>query len=444
MNFKEAQEYLDSLQFHKIKLGLEAMESFLARVQHPEKKLRFVHVAGTNGKGSVSVTLLTLLQRSGYRVGLYTSPHLSNVRERFRINDGYIDEKSFARIATDIRSVLGEEMITYFEFTTALALLWFAESNLDLVILETGLGGRLDATNVVTPLVSVITNVSMDHEAYLGNDLESVAGEKAGIIKQGVPVVSGTAYDISRKVVERTCSRLGAKLFQHGVDFSVEHEEDGWGWSTHHQDLGGVQYHGLKCSMKGSYQRTNASLALAVMELLRSSGIGVEEAAIRPALLAVQWPGRLEYLVLDRYSRKQVSLNGEGDCLRYLIDGAHNPAGVESLVATLKTEYSYEKLIVIWGAMIDKDLEQTVPEIAHMATTIILTMPEGERSAEPAEILKHLQKGDAQKAQCIRDVKEALRVAEEQADSEDMIVVAGSLYLIGAVRSLLVGELVEA
>ena len=181
MTYHESITFLDNPQLHKIKLGLEAMRFFLTRVGQPEKGLKFIHVAGTNGKGSVSVSLLTILQQAGYKVGLYTSPHLSSVRERFRINDRYISEEEFADCAGRVIAALGEDTITYFEFTTTLAMLWFAESDLDLVILETGLGGRLDATNVVLPLVSIITSISMDHEAYLGNTLAEVAGEKAGI-----------------------------------------------------------------------------------------------------------------------------------------------------------------------------------------------------------------------------------------------------------------------
>ncbi|MBW2472169.1 MAG: bifunctional folylpolyglutamate synthase/dihydrofolate synthase, partial [Deltaproteobacteria bacterium] len=190
MNYHEAWTFLDSLQFFKIKLGLESMRMFLKELGSPEQELKFVHIAGTNGKGSVAVTLLTLLAKAGYRVGLYTSPHLSSVRERFRINYEYIAEEEFAEESTRIHDILAGRQITYFEFTTALAMLWFARMNVDLVIFEVGLGGRLDATNVVTPLVSVITNVSMDHEMYLGNTLVEIAGEKAGIIKEKVPVVS--------------------------------------------------------------------------------------------------------------------------------------------------------------------------------------------------------------------------------------------------------------
>jgi len=213
MNYQEAWGFLDNLQFFKIKLGLESMSRFLDSVGNPHRNLRFVHVAGTNGKGSVSTTLQTILTRAGYKVGLYTSPHLSCVRERFRIDERFISEEAFARQASAIRAALGERQITYFEFATALALLWFAEEQVEVAILEVGMGGRLDATNIITPLVSIITNVSMDHEQYLGNTLAAVAFEKAGVIKPGVPVVAGLAADESLAVVTQVCEERQATLF---------------------------------------------------------------------------------------------------------------------------------------------------------------------------------------------------------------------------------------
>lgn len=446
MNYLEAESYLNSLQLHKIKLGLEAMRSFLEQVHRPETKLKCVHVAGTNGKGSVSMTLLTILARLGYKVGLFTSPHLSSVRERFRINDACISKEKFAEIATTIREVLGDEKITYFEFTTALAFLWFAEFDLDLVVLETGLGGRLDATNVIVPLVSVITNVSMDHEAYLGHDLESIAFEKAGIIKAGVPVVSGTEEDSTSGVIRRRCLGIGADLYQYGFAFSVDSEEGGsWTWRGISGSLAGMEISGLRCSMRGSYQRLNASLSLAVLILLAGKGFVVSPEDIREGLLDVHWPGRLEYIVLDRKTREQVysSEPDNQNLVHYLLDGAHNPAGVDSLVLTLKEEYTYRKLIVVWGAMADKDLNRTVPAIGAMADRLILTKPAGARAAEPAQLLACLPALSQKKAELVADVIQALKTAEEMAGPGDIIVVAGSLYLIGAVRTFLVGELVD-
>ncbi|MDR3629897.1 MAG: bifunctional folylpolyglutamate synthase/dihydrofolate synthase [Desulfocapsaceae bacterium] len=442
MNYLEAEAYLNSLQFHKIKLGLGAMRAFLARVRRPEKDLKFVHVAGTNGKGSVSMTLQTILTRAGYRVGLYTSPHLSSVRERLRAGEAFIDKEKFAEIATRIKDVLGDDKITYFEFTTALAFLWFAELELDLVILETGLGGRLDATNVVVPLVSVITNVSMDHEAYLGNDLESIAYEKAGIVKAGVPVVCGTEEEQTTEVVRARCRDLGAPLYQYGEAFTAAKSavDSSWQWLGLAGPLAGLIRPELRCAMRGSYQIRNASLALAVLAVLAERGFGVSPEDIRAGLLQVRWPGRLEHIVLNRTREDGGERRG---AVHYLLDGAHNPAGVSSLVTTLSEEYTYRHLIVIWGAMADKDLMQTIPLIGAMADRIIFTRPAGERSAEPEQLLACLPEALQPRAVLVRDVIQALAAAEAQAGPGDIIVVAGSLYLIGAVRSFLVGELVS-
>jgi len=433
MNYQEAWTYLDNLQFHKIKLGLDSMRDFLASVGGPEKGLNYVHVAGTNGKGSVSATLLTLLGEAGYRIGLYTSPHLSSVRERFKINNDFISEEEFAELATEIKESLGQKKITYFEFTTAIALLWFSRSDLDLVILETGLGGRLDATNVIVPLVSVITNVSMDHEAYLGDNLESVSYEKAGIIKEKVPVISGVGDDISREVVQKVCLEKCAPLYIYGEQFTTGDDgENQFFFQSTGEKLGSTIYKDLRCSMKGDYQQINAALAIGVLSLLKHHNISVSEQNIRKGLLKVHWPGRLEHIILKHQPH-----------ISYLLDGAHNPAGVDSLVQTLKKEYDYKNLILVWGAMADKDLSAILPMIAGLADTIIFTRPEGERTAEPEMLLDIVDKRLQEHCEVIQDVEEALKRATKLAETGDIIVIAGSLYLVGAIRKILVGELVQ-
>jgi len=442
MNYQLAWDYLDSLQFHKIKLGLDAMQSFMGRVGNPERSLKTIHVAGTNGKGSVSMTLLTLLSGAGYRVGLYTSPHLSSVRERFRINNSFISEEKFAELATLIQDILGDEKITYFEFTTALAFLWFAESDLDLVVLETGLGGRLDATNIIHPLVSVITNVSMDHEAYLGNTISAVAGEKAGIVKEGVPVVSAVKAGAGLQELVSVCNDKGAELLLLGDSFTATPGDDGsWKWDGK-EGFSGASYDKLRCSMKGDYQIENASLALAVVELLRKDGFFLSKSQIREGLAQVKWPGRLEYFALNRTTREELQSHGNADTVSYLLDGAHNPAGVESLLHTLNSECSYRKLILVWGAMADKDLEKTLAPMAPLADIIILTKPKGERSAEPELLLSNVPDHLRERCELCGNVEEALYAAESQAGKDDLILVAGSLYLIGAARKFLLGELV--
>ncbi len=437
MDYQQAWAYLDNLQFFKIKLGLDSMAGFLGQVGNPQDKLQCIHVGGTNGKGSVSMNLLTLLKGGNYKVGLYTSPHLSSVRERFRINDDYISEDDFARIATEIATVLGDNQITYFEFTTALALLWFAKQDVDLVILEVGLGGRLDATNVVNPLVSVITNVSMDHEAYLGNTLSEVAFEKAGIIKAGVPVVSGVGNDVSREVITSRCAEIGTELRILGRDFSYDENNDvSWTYQGVSRKISG-----LRCGMRGDYQRANSSLALAVCELLDEKGWPLQDDVIRDQLSKVSWPGRLEYFCLDELGQRLEEENLPEERRRYLLDGAHNPAGMESLCASLDSEFSYRHLVCVWAAMADKDLDTTLATISPFCNTLIFTRPESERSATQGQLRASLNGFDGEVFE-EPDVKTALERAESLVENDDLILVAGSLYLVGAARSQLLGEIV--
>ncbi len=441
MNYQEAWGFLDNLQFFKIKLGLESMSQFLDSVGNPHRGLRFVHVAGTNGKGSVSTTLRTILTKAGYKVGLYTSPHLSCVRERFRIDERFISEEAFAHQASVIREALGERQITYFEFATALALLWFAEEQVDVAILEVGMGGRLDATNVITPLVSVITNVSMDHEQYLGNTLAAVAFEKAGVIKAGVPVIAGVAEDESLAVVEEVCQERKAPLFLLGREFdALRGPEGSWQYRgiTESHSLGKLQ-----CRLKGRYQIGNAALALAALETI-SEPLPVTDEAIRQGLLSVTWPGRLEYFCLADGNPVECpvesAIGEDGSLRRYLLDGAHNPAGVDSLIDALVSEFRYVRLILVWGCMADKDVAATLTSIVPLADRIIFTRPESERSATPEQFMAILPEEERSKATGAPTVGEALILAADMAQSGDLICVAGSLYLVGAARKILLGE----
>ncbi|MCP4343668.1 MAG: bifunctional folylpolyglutamate synthase/dihydrofolate synthase [Desulfobulbaceae bacterium] len=442
MTYKEILAHLDALQMHKIKLGLEAMQSFLDKVDRPESHLKFVHVAGTNGKGSVCATLSEVLGRAGYRVGVYTSPHLSSVRERFRIGSDYISEDSFAKTGTRICEVLGKEQITYFEFTTALGLLWFAESNVDLVLLETGLGGRLDATNVVTPLVSVITSISMDHETYLGNSLTEIAGEKAGIIKPGVPVVSGAVHPEVATVIEEVAKAKNAELVSLRQDFDYTvHPNKTWEW-TGGGSLGNREISGLPYSHSSLVQQENDSLAIAVLHLLQKNGYTVSDRQISEGLANVRWPGRMEYFELQVVpGSDRTEVKNEARTHRYLLDGAHNTDGVRNLARTLGEKFKYGKIVGVWGAMVDKDLATTLGLIVPLVDELIVTQPEGERSATPEQIYAILDKEQKAKARCVAKVDEAISAAQKLAEEGDLIIVGGSLYLVGAVRHLLLGDL---
>ena len=425
LDYARAWKFLDDLQFFKIKLGLDSMRSFLARVGRPDAGLSFVHIAGTNGKGSTGAMLHAVLSRAGLRVGFYTSPHLVSVRERFRVGEEYISEEEFAACAERIIKTLGRDRITYFEFTTALALIWFAQRRCDLVVLETGLGGRLDATNVVTPEVGVITNVAMDHEAYLGHSIEEVAAEKGGIVKPGVPLVCG-AGGAAAGVIGEICRSRGAPLFLLGRDFSASRAGEGW-------DYRGidVELKALPMNLAGEHQVKNGAVALAALECLARRGLRLDEDALRAGLAAVRWPGRLESLVAERQGRR----------VRVLIDGAHNPDGAAALARELGRGYPRRRLVLLWAAMADKEVAATLGRILPLADMVVLTRPEYQRSAAPADMAAMLG-GFKGPVVCRDEVEEGLAAALDAAGEEDLVVVAGSLYLAGRVREILAGGIV--
>ncbi len=438
MNYQQAWDFLDKLQFFKIKLGLDAMDMLMLRLGNPQRGMKFIHIGGTNGKGSVGAILCSILTQAGFKVGFYSSPHLTSVRERFRIGISYISEDDFAKLASTIVAVLGRDQITYFEFTTALALLWFKQQEADLVLMEVGMGGRLDATNIISPMVSIITNVSMDHEEYLGDTLTKIAREEAGIIKPDIPVVSGADTDVTIDVIQKTSEQKNVPLYLSGRDFSGKQTTAG------HWDYEGINknHSNLPLKMKGRYQVHNHAIALAAIELIKPHGFGITNAKLQAGLDQVSWPGRLETIEsgINKPANKTITITEKR---LFLLDGAHNPAGVEALRLALKDEFSYDRLILIWGAMADKDIRTTMDTIAPLAEQIIFTRAESERSADP-ELLKKLLPENRHKIVEIRKtVKEAITLAVSLASADDLICIAGSLYLVGRARQLMLGELVD-
>ncbi|MCG6929983.1 MAG: bifunctional folylpolyglutamate synthase/dihydrofolate synthase [Desulfofustis sp.] len=420
--YRDACTYLDDLQMHKIKLGLDAMQSTLAPLGSPETACPAVHVAGTNGKGSVCSMLRSVATRAGYKTGLYTSPHLDSVRERFRIDGDYISREAFTRLMETIRISLGSRRITYFECATALAFLWFAENGCDLVVLETGMGGRLDATNVVTPLLSIITTVSLDHEQYLGTTVEQVAFEKAGIIKPGVPVLSGVGDPAAQAVIERACSERGAPLMLRGRDFGLSRDSGtGWRWTS---STDTVVLTTLPDHLPNLWQVDNISCAVAAAVSLRRLGFPIDDPAIDQGVGSARWPGRMELIDTGH---------------RYLLDGAHNPAGIDYLIQSL-AHYRYNKLIVIWASMGDKSYGGMLNALAAVADVLLLTRPHSERAAQLRDLYGQLRDTEGKSIGICSSPAEARIEAEHQAGPGDLIVVAGSLYLVGEFRELLVGK----
>ncbi len=387
--------------------GLQTTRQLAALTGNPQDKLRFIHVAGTNGKGSTCAMLESIYRAAGLRVGLFTSPHLVSFRERIQVNRELISASGVARLASDIQLSLktfsDDQHPTMFEVVTVLALRHFAEQKCDLVIWETGLGGRLDATNIVTPLASVITNIALDHQAWLGDTLAKIAAEKAGIIKTGVPVVTTERGAEALGVVERVARENNSPLTR------VE--------STPSTILP------PSSSLSGSHQRTNSALARATVEILRET-IPVSDAQIAAGLAQVKWLGRLQ--LITRQNGQQV-----------LLDGAHNIAGVQTLRAALEQNFKRTDRTLILGMLGDKDWQVMCDMLAPLASRIMLVPVDSARTATPEELAVVCRAANPQaEIHCIKTLSVALESAAEDA----FVVIAGSLYLIGAALALLYPE----
>ena len=424
LSYTKAIDYLYDLKWHGIKLGLENIQRLMAALGEPHERFRSVHIAGTNGKGSTASTIAAVLQAAGYRTGLYTSPHLIDFTERIRVNGEPIGPERVARLTERVRTAAAEIPVTFFEFTTAMAFLHFAESPVDLVVAEVGLGGRFDATNVLTPLVSVITNIDFDHQAFLGNTIEKIAFEKAGIVKPGVPVVTATDRPEAMDVIRAVCREQGAPLYRVGAEIRVE------GPSPQQFLYQGIRrsYPDLNFALLGKHQLMNAACAMAALEMLELQGLPVGEASMRRGLSTVRWEGRIEII--------RPSLSGAA----VLLDGAHNPAGARVLRAFLEENRPSRpaRLILILGILGDKDIDGILTELAPLADEVVVTRPDYDRAAPAADLKRRLDSLSVRSS--IREpVEEAVRYAQTVATAADLICVTGSLYTIGEARSYLKG-----
>jgi dihydrofolate synthase/folylpolyglutamate synthase len=417
-DFQQSLDYLYGLQKFGIKFGLNCTENLLARVGNPHRKLRCIHIAGTNGKGSTAAILSRILLKHGLRTGLYTSPHLVRFTERFRINDEEVAAERILRVFEKIRKTLDESQPpTFFEMVTAMAFLYFAEEQVDLAIVETGMGGRLDATNVITPEVCIITNVGFDHQEHLGATLSSIAREKAGIIKQSAPLVTGALQPVAQGIMKTACMNKLAPLYRFKSDFRVRRNSKG---SFQYRGIG-VNWPSMRLNLMGHHQMGNAAVALAGLEVLEQKHLVVlQPELIREAMLEVRWPARLE--VLDRNPT-------------VLLDGAHNPQGAESLRDALKGVFTYKNLHLVIGIMADKDILGILRRHLPLADTAIFTKPEYARAASPDEIRK-MARPYIQKCYVIDDPASAIREARHLAGPDDLICITGSLYFAGEVKQL--------
>lgn len=423
-SYTRAIDYLYNLKWHGIKLGLENMQRLMAVLEDPTARFRSIHIAGTNGKGSTAAAVAAVLQAAGYRTGLYTSPHLIDFTERIRVDGEPIPPDRVTHLTERIRSAAGEIPVTFFEVTTALAFLHFAESSVDLAVAEVGMGGRFDATNVLTPLVSVITNIDLDHQAFLGGTIEQIAFEKAGIVKPGVPVITAADRREAEDVIRTVAREQGAPLYRVGDAIRVD------GASPHKFHYRGIQrtISDLNFALPGRHQLMNAACALGVLELLGPYGFPVEETAIRRGFSSVRWEGRLE----------QVHPPSSGATV--LLDGAHNPAGARALRVFLEEirPRSPGRLILVLGILADKDIDAVLAELVPGVEEVVVTRPDYGR-AEPAAALMRRLESYSVPSSIHEPVEEAVRYAQSIATEEDLICVTGSLFTIGEARSYLKG-----
>lgn len=398
-----------------IDLRLDRVRAVLRLLGDPQRRFRAFHVAGTNGKGSVAALIHAALTRAGYRASLYTSPHLEDYRERIVTGNRRIGRREILESLGEIRSaaVAAGVSLTFFETTTVLAFLHFARRGVEAAAVEVGLGGRLDATNVVEPAVAVITSIGHDHMDRLGSTLAEIAAEKAGIIKGQAPVIAGRLPVEAMAVVREATDVCGAPLLVLGEDFSLEPDAGGFQFRS-----GGFELKGIQMALAGRFQQDNVAVALAALRAA-SGSIPVPQAAMREAVAQVSWPGRLEIL---------------GGRPPVILDGAHNPEAARALAAEIPALAGARPVHLVFAVMRDKDWRPMLDALAPQCASVVVTevMP---RRAEPARgIVAHLT--DRVPAVAVADPAAAFRAALKQAEPDGLVLVAGSLFLVGAVRPM--------
>ncbi len=409
----DSRSYLASLNIDVMRFGLETVAGLLGKLGNPQNSFPSILIAGTNGKGSTAAMTASILKAAGYKTGLYTSPHLSDVRERILVNGKMIPGREFDNLLARLAAA-GSVPATYFEILTAAAFLYFRRRQVDIAVLEVGLGGRLDATNICQPLVSVITNIARDHMAILGNTLSEIAQEKAGIIKQNGICLTGVRQKKALNVIAAECRHRHAGLYRLGVDFKITGKRNGFLTYAGRK----TRVDNLTVPLAGRHQLDNAALALAALEAIEPAGFSVTPDNIRRGLQKTNWPARLEVLQRNPF---------------FIVDGAHNPAGISVLCRALRKDFSYRRLILIFGALADKEYCRMLRKIAPLADRIIVTGIESGRAVTADELQETVRKLGFQAKKTV-NVKQALTLAAELAASCDLICAAGSLYLAAAVK----------
>ena len=408
--YREALQWLYGLESRGIKLGLERMQAAAEVRGHPERGTRYVHIAGTNGKGSVATMVESMLRSAGYRTGQFASPHLQRYVERVHIAGRPLSEREAAERIEDLRADDRLPPLSFFEYTTLLAFEAFRDADCDVVVLEVGLGGRLDSTNIVTPEVSVITNISLEHQRILGNTIAKIAREKAGVLKSGVPCIVGARATPAQRAIKTRARAVGAPLRWIDRDFASE-----WDGRALRVRVGDRQWDGLRLGLRGRYQADNAACAVAAVVELDAMGFGVRDEHVRAGLRRAKWPGRLEW------HRGHPA---------FLFDAAHNASGCKTLARYLDDLDFPGRVVLLFGAMRDKDHRQMLSAFDGRVERRIYASPAVYRSERP-ERLARIRKGTV-----ARSVRDGVARAKRAAGKDGLVVTAGSIFLVSEARAL--------
>ncbi|MBF0336521.1 MAG: bifunctional folylpolyglutamate synthase/dihydrofolate synthase [Nitrospirae bacterium] len=443
MSYDKAIDYLYGLQKHGIKLGLANISTIAEVLGQPQRAFYCVHVAGTNGKGSTSAMIASIIRANGLKTGLFTSPHLVRFTERIRVDGVEITEEEVVSLTREIREALRSEQglrVTFFEFVTAMAFLHFKSQGVQWVVLETGMGGRYDATNIITPQLTIITSISEDHKEFLGNSIADIAAEKAGIIKPAVEVITACRDEIALEVLKAAAREKVSDIDVYGTDFDVSSVRAGVDGTT-------LDYHGhgtyrrMEVPLVGAHQAENAACAIRAWEVLSRKGhLAGDEGILRRALKGVAWPGRCEMTSFDG--------------VPVLLDGAHNPDAMRQLAATLRDVFlnpkdqkpPFLRIILIIGTMSDKDKDNIIVPILPVAHTVIFTSanyPRAERAERLLAIAQAMLPEMNGAFHSTDSVRDALALARTLYQAGDLVVVTGSFYTVGDAREVIGGEVVS-
>ena len=409
---------MDSLKIFGIKPGLSTITGILKSLDNPQDNFSCIHVAGTNGKGSIASTLSSILHASGHKVGLYTSPHLVRFNERICINNLPVSDKKIVESYNAVNKVIQNNLeATFFELSTAMAFYEFDRQKVDWAVIETGMGGRLDATNIIRPVISIISNISVEHKKYLGNTIAQIAGEKGGIIKRSVPVITGVKQKNAVTVLKNIAAKQSAPFYRLGNEFRIRRNK---GKTFNYFGINTV-LRNMRTGLPGSHQINNAALALAVCEILNQNKTNLSSQNIKQGLAQNRWPGRLEKISSSPH---------------VILDGAHNLAGARMLAKFLSENMRDKNITLIIGILNDKPYAGMLTALLPVCSKAILTRPKIDRALSPEKLFRKAKK-HIKNIEIIPDVGKAIKHAIKTASANDVICIAGSLYLVGEAKEAL-------